>query len=1339
MTVADFHAEVLPFTIDDSTVGEQEIRFTGGGDFADVTADQIKGGIVLCARSTSNDGTAAAQACISIGTFATDGTNVDEWSAAIRDENGVGQTDCKNAQRPDYTLMMIDPSSDDFEVLAYFVDTLDGTGGPGISLYFEEVDAGSTFHGYVLLFAGDDIECAAGTDVQVAASATYTPGFEADFWCFAGTRGGGSGAWDTPTTVSDSVLDNANISCGFAGRNMDGNISNIGMNWMSDHDEPSEEIGMIADNETFMYHFHRTFGAFSSHYVSGTTSTQFTVSRRDGTGDNSFGWFALSAPGWFFETEDVDFSSTDDVMSTYGSFNISPDKFAIILPTENTNFSGSINSGSNSNCFGVGVATGHGGRAAYCGITVESGSDPSNTDSYVDHNRWVSTSSPHTADSRQYWFDRFVNPYEPGQSKGSVQLFQEASDQIRKMGLIVCGRADAEEVVPHMEAVEPIDNPISFTDHFEGDSINPDWWDTFTGNGGAVSVTDSYADIDWAGAASEQAMLTSRFALDTSRSFSISVMARCVDADAFPMISICDDGILSGGRDSDWNQALRTGAVFDGTGIQFVKDEVGNTTQNWDYWHGEEEGTTANSWESTSGHAIADAAAGSSESFHLIAFEFDAENQRFRWHGMHRHGRTAIKDLDQGARWVAQTDWVDLADFDTSAHWDNVHLVLGGGNQNTGQGQMHVEFVIYESLAPTDQLYIWTNAKESDSDNYLIHSSHGYGTQFFEKGRGESEIAIGGTGDWNEFGYRKKKVVQDANGLFWMFVEGWDTATTDTAVGLFTASDPEGPWTEATASPIISPSDIATDVNQITAPWPFIYNGEWYCWVGAQYTDASSTHRAFLFKSDGEPDGTWTLQSGSGTDGCVFDASGFFDWRHDGVNDVVMFPIDDSGTFRALVSGFVNGRGWQMGYAEGTTLTGMEIDEYASPLVRQRDTAQQFSAVSGRTITVADSSVFDRDALVVFRNANSTDDWATSRVRKIVSSTQIELYHEIGGLSTADSNRLVAQTNNGSVTPNSVRALPGGGWRVYCTIFQPWVLESGAIGNMETNFSIVLPEDPRDAVGVIDWTHSPHVYLHIWNADRNNENINFFETSVSAFTASFTENVQVTESMSEDFAQVFSTNVQATQSMVEDLSQVFGASVNVGESETTDLAQVMAATVEVTESHVTLLGRTLTENVQVSESAIFDLAQVFSESVEVSESSSWDYSQFLVEMVEVTESLVGQLNPGGGGPVDYVDTFTENVQVSESTAAALAQTFVENLEVTESRAVSLAQVFIQNVAAGENTGRSRMDVIEAVAVTELFVDVFNAGTFTPSQLLGYPASLSLSGSPSSIGLVGKTP
>src|SRR5581483_5929627 len=54
----------------------------------------------------------------------------------------------------------------------------------------------------------------------------------------------------------------------------------------------------------------------------------------------------------------------------------------------------------------------------------------------------------------------------------------------------------------------------------------------------------------------------------------------------------------------------------------------------------------------------------------------------------------------------------------------------------------------------------------------------------------------------------------------------------------------------------------------------------------------------------------------------------------------------------------------------------------------------------GRTVTVASTTGAQVDAEVLLSGANDNDTYSTSKIRKIVSSTVLELYHGVTGFTT---------------------------------------------------------------------------------------------------------------------------------------------------------------------------------------------------------------------------------------------------------------------------------------------------------------------------------------------------
>jgi hypothetical protein len=92
----------------------------------------------------------------------------------------------------------------------------------------------------------------------------------------------------------------------------------------------------------------------------------------------------------------------------------------------------------------------------------------------------------------------------------------------------------------------------------------------------------------------------------------------------------------------------------------------------------------------------------------------------------------------------------------------------------------------------------------------------------------------------------------------------------------------------------------------------------------------------------------------------------------------------------------------------------------------------------GRTVTVGDASNFVQDGPVILSQSTTNDDWSYSKVRKVTSSTQLELYHGITGFTTTKPARIKQINTSPNWTPRAL-VLIGSEWWLFHNEWEPWL------------------------------------------------------------------------------------------------------------------------------------------------------------------------------------------------------------------------------------------------------------------------------------------------------------
>jgi len=657
------------------------------------------------------------------------------------------------------------------------------------------------------------------------------------------------------------------------------------------------------------------------------------------------------------------------------------------------------------------------------------------------------------------------------------------------LATLASSSAAAQTRVPPLPGVEPLFRPTSFLDHFDRPELGRHWVVRHAAGGTVTLSGDSFAIVRAPGAAGA-AYLQYAAPLDTERPQTWLFCVRRVSGDNLPAMialwSLPDGAEPLPGAAADVAPELRAAISFVVAGgtprIRF--QYLPSATGLGPFWRGEPD----NVWTVPGdvGNAIDKIRQGPDADWYVVGFQIDVQGVRF--FGFHRVA-TALGDTHQGLRLVALTDWVGFEEFG-DAPIENLWLTIGDRYDDRFSGEYNVEWVRFETGAAA---HGWTNARATSGDFYTLrHTAASGGNQFLPEGRGVSILDPGTGGAFDARGHRKKHVIRDDDGVYLMFYEGFDPSF-ESSIGLASAPGPDGPWTPAAGNPVVPRTLLpaaGADYDALTAPWIVKDNLEpdpakrWRLFACGEVRD-SATHRMFLFSAP-DPAGPWVLEPGLDVDGSILAETGDGGWKDQGACDPVVAWNRQGREWVLLYSGIRVESGWSVGFARSQDLIDW-FEPSPDPIIVADSTGlRSWTAVDGKTITITDASGFVEDAAVVIRNETSAEEWGISRVRRI-HGNDLELYHEIGGLGGTSSNRSVGMLGAGSITAHALARESDGRYRLYVTVFQPFILGIGAFGNCEVTASLTAPL----LSGPWEWDRlaSPNAPLTIWEADRSQENL----------------------------------------------------------------------------------------------------------------------------------------------------------------------------------------------------------------------------------------------------------
>lgn len=483
-----------------------------------------------------------------------------------------------------------------------------------------------------------------------------------------------------------------------------------------------------------------------------------------------------------------------------------------------------------------------------------------------------------------------------------------------------------------------------------------------------------------------------------------------------------------------------------------------------------------------------------------VIIDWDEPNNRLRMGWVHVATGTTFASEPHGPKLFALTDWVSLADVQHGSSstlwivvgWPDTDITMASG------AAVEVDFLTHEWA---DEL-TWTTANESDTGSgvYNIRAwSSVAGHVWLPKSRTELAIPVGGSGDWDGEAVHWRGIVRDVDGTLWMAYQGSAIGGVSSGIGIASASSIDGTWTKFASNPVIadSPGDRSF-VGQVTLtcdrtdPDPA---RRWKMTV-VGLSDVDSKRRVFLYYAS-QPDTTsWTL------DGTLLD------WDSgestDGVH-LLMAPQYFAGRWHLYYLAVnVSGSPWSVYRAIGATLragafTKSQAVDYF-PNANGVETTISSASSTSRTVTVGSTTGFARDALIMYDQDGTVANWRLGRVRKVISSTQLELYHLMPGISTAGVLRTVLK---GKQAPTTLRP-DGDTWTFFGSAFSVFSGHASYAANYEGG---CVWSTPHPAVApTVDWPRTPGLLLGRNGNNGSSENWGFSAPPVDPFTQRVTTN-----------------------------------------------------------------------------------------------------------------------------------------------------------------------------------------------------------------------------------------
>ena len=594
----------------------------------------------------------------------------------------------------------------------------------------------------------------------------------------------------------------------------------------------------------------------------------------------------------------------------------------------------------------------------------------------------------------------------------------------------------------------------SFFDHM--DSRTAKWIE----RGGTFSYTQSYLDANGTAAGAHFQQYFSE--LSTTDSWLFMATLRIVDTtNDQPVLSLwSESGGVTSGTEAGKAANLRAQTILQPDGIQYVYDDGTTGVRYWDgaAWAGTEPANPPQF-----------ARSGETVDWYTLCFEYDADNSRFRIFGINQEQGSYASD-DQGYRIAptAHTDWISTADFDS---WDDLYLTIGQVYTDGDAFDFHMESVKYLVGSRTAA---YSNDRDAFPNRYFLSEVSAIDDLSFFTDIGDIGIADQAWEDGGE-GRRIHPCLADDTGDYRIYFESFvdepvvSPPNTGTHVGVMTATDPSGPWTISANNPLVTDASVVSGHYSDIRPGTLFKDtatGKYRLYCGMEYIGAAGTlteYEIHLFESD-DYDGPFTHVSGAGNNGALIEkytpstTLGTPQHGIDGYSDPTIYYDEDNRQYHMWCAAYRNrptGNPWDTGDWPVDDRAGWAVSYFTSVdgltwtaensqlpiIVADRDYIRNINSgtESTATINIGDTSgagaVKDWPG---FARDNVGPDVIPTRIRRVVNSTDIELYYWPEQVQNGTAPQW-ARADSGSISPNHIRKLPDGTYVMFVTIFQPFI------------------------------------------------------------------------------------------------------------------------------------------------------------------------------------------------------------------------------------------------------------------------------------------------------------
>lgn len=616
----------------------------------------------------------------------------------------------------------------------------------------------------------------------------------------------------------------------------------------------------------------------------------------------------------------------------------------------------------------------------------------------------------------------------------------------------------------------------NFYDHFPGASLNARWT-ALTSGTGSVSVTDSYVSMASGGSGGAAGIYYTTkldkaksqlwlFAVSGQHTSGASIVANVVNKATAPVAD----------TDANYDTITRFGWYLLGGGssdaLYLRYFDSSHTEFRWD-----------GAWTNGGSFAVQPV---SSNSYYILGFEIDAPNARFRLMSFGKNDAGG-GFIDQGLRLWALSDWVLFSAIEASA---DLWLVIGAPFTDwAASKEWRCEWVRYAEQGSAGLIEGWAASKDAIADGHVVKHHWSYdGKIFVPQDRTTTALAPTGAG-FESFEIQAPSIAYDGVNTDYMFYTGFNSDFSNTGIGVAKATHAvpqNGSWTRGGSNPIIVPSgsedrirysvafrdNLETDANK---RWKLIY--------AARFTADGNKRIQYATAPDPPDSSSWTKQGtliGPGSAG-DFDELGTGDGAAvvyvDGVWHLFYEGMDAGGLTRVL-------------HASGSSLTSLSKEVDVAYIAHQANGTTTLTAnlTTSRTVTVASSTGFVQDGLVAIDQNTNNDEYAVSRVRKVVSSTSIELYHQMTGFTTTLPARIRQLDRAPQYTPRAVIKVGAEWW--FFTVQWGIYSDDASVGALLETMVLYTHSGsgPASATPAIDHAAAPMMPLTEFTGRRSVEN-----------------------------------------------------------------------------------------------------------------------------------------------------------------------------------------------------------------------------------------------------------